>query len=68
MSLTIELSPAEEAGLEAVTLQEDVAPAELARRWIAEHLPPATNTQDGDPTLSLFARWAEGTPAWRPMR
>jgi hypothetical protein len=36
-----------------------VAPAELARRVLAEHLPPLVEgSPDGDPTLTLFRQWA----------
>lgn len=55
MSLTIELTPAEEARLAEAARKEGIEPAELARRMVADHLPPAE--AGSDPTLTLFAEW-----------
>jgi len=55
MTLTIELTTAEEARLVAAAEQEGVPPAELARRLVADHLPRLT--RGDDPTLALFAQW-----------
>ena len=60
MRLAIELSPGEQARLAAAAKQEGVAPAELARKVLTEHLPPlAEEPQPEDPTLALFRQWAE---------
>ena len=40
MTLTIELNPEEGARLAAAARQEGVAPADLARKLVTEHLPP----------------------------
>lgn len=60
MSLMIELSHDEQARLAAVTKQEGLAPEELARKVLTDHLPPlAAERQPEDPTLALFRQWAE---------
>jgi len=60
MSLTIELSPDEHARLAAAAKQEGLAPAELARKVLKDHLPPVTKaSRPEDPTLALFRQWAE---------
>jgi hypothetical protein len=67
VTLTIELDPDEEARLAAAASQKGLRPAELARKLVIEHLPPATPIpEEADPTLVLFAQWdredAEMTP------
>ena len=59
MPLTIDLSPADQARLAAAARQKGVAPAELAREIVTEHLPPVPEPSDEpqDPTLALFAQW-----------
>lgn len=60
MTLTIDLSPAEQARLTAAARQKGVAPAELARELVTSHLPPAPaepGDEPEDPTLALFAQW-----------
>ena len=60
MSLTIELSPAEEARLAVAADQEGLPPAELARKVLADHLSPLPGQAPvEDPTLALFRKWAE---------
>jgi hypothetical protein len=60
MTLMIELSPDEQARLAAAAKQEGVAPAELARKVLTDHLPPlGAEPQPEDPTLALFRQWAE---------
>ena len=54
MSLTIELTPEEEARLQVVAHRQGIAPAECARRLLSEHLPPLA---PGEATLALFAQW-----------
>ena len=63
MSLTIELSPDEQARLDAAAEQEGLAPAEFARKVLTDHLAPrAEAPQPEDPTLALFRKWEqEGT-------
>src|SRR3989442_3825128 len=57
MTLTIELTPIEEAQLTAAVRQAGLDPAELARQLVTTHLPPATPATPEDPTLALFAQW-----------
>ena len=57
MTLTIELTPTEEARLTAAARQAGLEPAELARKLVAEHLPLVTPVIPEDPTLALFAQW-----------
>ena len=59
MPLTIDLSPADQARLAAAARQKGVAPAELARELVTNHLPPVPEPSDQpeDPTLALFAQW-----------
>jgi hypothetical protein len=57
MTLTIDLIPTEEAQLTAAARQVGMAPAELARKLVTEHLPAVTPDHPEDPTLALFARW-----------
>lgn len=56
MTLTLELSPAEEARLGAAARQRNLAPGEVLHGLMDEHLPPA---DEADPMLALFAQWAE---------
>lgn len=60
MTLTIDLSPAEEARLKVAARQKGLAPSALAKQLVAEHLPVE------DPTLALFAQWAEEAKAMTP--
>ena len=57
MTLTIELTPTEEAQLTAAARQAGLDPAALARKLVTEHLPPLTPAPPEDPTLALFAQW-----------
>lgn len=57
MTLTIELTPLEEAQLTAAARQAGLDPAELARKLVTARLPPATPDTPEDPTLALFAQW-----------
>ena len=56
MTLTIDLTPAEEARLAAAARRTGAEPAEVMRKLVAEHLPPAPEGEE-DPTLALFAQW-----------
>ena len=57
MTLTIHLTPTEEARLEAAAGREGLDAAELARRLVIERLPPVKPDEGEDPTLALFAQW-----------
>jgi hypothetical protein len=57
MLLTIELTPTEEAQLTAAAPHVGLAPAELARKLVTEHLLTVTSDLPTDPTLALFAQW-----------
>lgn len=60
MTLIIELSPHEQARLAAAADQEGMAPEELARKLLTDHLPPLTaEPQPEDPTLALFRQWEQ---------
>jgi hypothetical protein len=54
MTLTIELTPEEEARLQAAAREQGLEPAECAHRLLTEHL-PAVDPEDR--TLELFAAW-----------
>ena len=61
MTLTIELTPTEEAQLTAAARQAGLAPAALARKLVTEHLPPLTPDTPEDPALApTFATWPLG--------
>ena len=64
MTLTIDLSPAEEARLQSAARQKGLDPSTLAKQLVAEHLPAASPAED--PTLALFAQWAEEAKAMTP--
>src|SRR5690348_9844971 len=58
MTLTIRLTPEQEALLEAAARQEGVDSAELVRKLVTEHLSAVTTEEpEPDPTLALFAQW-----------
>jgi hypothetical protein len=58
VSLTIELTPAEEAHLAEAARREGIPPGELARRLLTRSLLAEPKTErEEDPTLTLFARW-----------
>jgi len=64
MTLTIHLTPTEEARLAAAARQKGVAPAELARELVTEHLPLETEkksveSRHDDPTVALLQSWLE---------
>jgi hypothetical protein len=59
MSLTIELDAADEARLTAAARELGLAPAELARKVLVDHLPEPRGGRVEDPTLLLFQQWAE---------
>ena len=61
MTLTIDLSPAEEARLEAAARQKGLEPAAIIKQLVSERLPAPR--PDDDATLSLFARWSEEAKA-----
>ena len=49
MTLSIEITPIEEAQLTAAARQAGMAPAALAQQLVTEHLPPATPDSSEDP-------------------
>ena len=60
MTLTIELTEAEQARLTAVAKQEGLRPEELARKVLTDYLPSVTEAPlHEDPTLALFREWEE---------
>ena len=58
MTLTIDLSPTEEALIAAAARQKGLEPAALVKALVAEHLPAPVHVPE-DPTLALFAQWAQ---------
>ena len=63
MALTIQLSAAEQARLDNAAKREGLAPEELARKVLTDHLPPVhEELQREEATLALFREWEkEGT-------
>jgi hypothetical protein len=59
MTLMVELSPDEEVRLAVAAQRAGLAPAELARRLVVEHLQSVPDSREDDPTLALFAQWEE---------
>ena len=60
MRLVIELTPEEEARLEAAAQQKGIAPQECARQLLTAHLPDLMpNGTQEDPTLAIFAKWQQ---------
>ena len=57
MTLIIDLSPAEEVRLRAAAQQEGIAPAELVRKLVREHLPPAHD--ENAASIALLQSWLE---------
>lgn len=55
MTLTLDLTPEEEARLESAAQSQGVALSDCAKRLLEEHLPPIP---PGAGTLALFAQWA----------
>jgi hypothetical protein len=66
MALIIHLTPSEEARLEEAARREGLDPAELARKLVAERLPPLAPDQEEDQTLTLFAQWDREDAAMTP--
>jgi hypothetical protein len=60
MTWTINLTPEQDAMIEAAAQKAGVEPAEFVRKIVADHLPAVPPAQtDEDPTLALFKKWAE---------
>ena len=57
MTLAINLTPAEELRLHAAAQQEGIAPAELARKLVIEHLPPVHD--ENAASIALLQSWLE---------
>ena len=59
MTLTIEFTPREETWLAAQAVQQGIPPAEIVKRLVDEHISPASESEETDPTMALFAQWAQ---------
>jgi hypothetical protein len=57
MTLTINLTSTEEQQLRAAAQQEGIAPAELARKLVIEHLLPAPD--ENAESIALLQSWLE---------
>ena len=60
MTLTLDLTPTEEAQITAVAQRTGLTPAEVARKLLTQNLPPvpdAVPQKTEDSTLALFAQW-----------
>lgn len=59
MTLTIDLTPAEEARLAAAARREGIAPSEAARKLMTEHLPPVESEGDvrNAASIALLQSW-----------
>jgi hypothetical protein len=57
MTLTIELTPEQEARLTAAARQEGVSPADLASRLVVDHIPTLPVDRAADPTVALLQSW-----------
>lgn len=57
MTLTLDLTPTEQARLDAAARQQGLAPDAVLHGLMDAHLPPAED--EADPMLALFAAWAE---------
>jgi hypothetical protein len=56
VSITINLSPSEEARLSAAAKKAGIAPVQLAERLVREHIPSA-QTETIDPTSNKIHNW-----------
>lgn len=56
MNLIIDLTASEEAEISAAAKQNGMAPADLVKKLVKDHLPTATPNVS---TQELFAKWAE---------
>jgi hypothetical protein len=66
MTLTIELTPREEARLVAAARRAGLEPQALARKLVTQGLPDPDQHPATDPTLALFAQWDEEDAAMTP--
>lgn len=60
MTLTLDLTPTEEAQIAVVAQRAGLSPAEAARKLLTQNLPPIPNVPAQDTanqTLALFAQW-----------
>lgn len=57
MTLAIDLTPAEELRLRVAAQQKGIAPAELVRKLLTEHLPPAHD--ENAASIALLQSWLE---------
>lgn len=66
MTLTIELTDELEACLNAMAKREGLAPAEVVKKLVTDHLIPVPPEEEPDPTLALFAQWNEEDRSMTP--
>ena len=59
MTITIELTPSQEARLAAEAQREGSDPAKVVERLVLDHLPALSAATGRDPMLALFAKWDE---------
>lgn len=57
MTVTIELTPAEEARLSVAARREGIAPAEAARKLVTEHLPTESESEPRNTAAALLRGW-----------
>ena len=57
MTLTIELTPEQEARLADAARKEGLEPTVLAQKFVADRLPTLPQIPEQDPTLALFEQW-----------
>ncbi len=75
MTLHIDLTPEQEARIHAAAHQNGIAPAEVVKRLVEEHLPPLSPDQESAPNDSkahvraLLAQWQaqDSTPRRLPI-
>lgn len=60
MTLIVDLTPEQEARLRAAARTRNLDPETMIQKMVEELLPARTPlTEDSDPTLALFAQWAQ---------
>ncbi|HZT43562.1 MAG TPA: hypothetical protein VFA07_15465 [Chthonomonadaceae bacterium] len=58
MNLIIDFTPEQEARLNAAAQHEGIAPAEVVKKLVDEHLPAIAKVEkEQDPLLALFDQW-----------
>ena len=67
MTLTIDLSPTEQAQLSDAARQTGLEPAALAKKWVAEHLPPASEAEAREQARIATIKASIGSMAHIPV-